>query len=119
MATDEFLKQYEKLPKAEQEKADLSALAKRLEDDIKRREPYCVILEGCVLGEFKSPECRPPMCPFQDRAACRYLTSCLFKSMKDDYAKAMGVTREEQAKAPKKDEPAAAKAEKKKGFWGF
>ena len=54
-------------------------------------EPYCAVLEDCIVTEFQNTEvCRPPTCPFHDVVACRYLTACLTEQLQTEFAIAMG-----------------------------
>lgn len=68
---------------------DLQGFAKNLTSYLEMQEPYCAILDDCVAMEFAGSDCRPKSCPFKDPTACRYLTSCLKKSLQDDYAEAL------------------------------
>jgi hypothetical protein len=63
-------------------------------DRISKAEPYCAILDTCVLTEFKEEACRPKTCPFENEAACRYLTTCLDPSWQQEYAEALGFSLE-------------------------
>jgi hypothetical protein len=54
------------------------------------KEPYCAILESCIVQDMKDEECRPKQCPFRNEIACRYLTSCNDPSIMVEYAEALG-----------------------------
>lgn len=82
--------------------ADLAGL-------LTQEEPYCLLIEKCVVDQFVDDKCRPAQCPLGDKAGCRYLTSCLFASMQEDYRKALGLT---------KNTTTMPEAPKKKS-WGF
>ena len=77
---------------------DWSSLQKQAQVLLGEQEPYCLILDDCILSNFVNETCRPAACPFQDKAACRYLTSCLFKSFQEDYATALGIKLEQPSK---------------------
>jgi hypothetical protein len=71
------------------------AASANLEKDIlsklSEQEPYCGIIETCVLNDMKEEACRPNLCPFVNDSACRYLSSCTHPSMIQDYAEALGL----------------------------
>ena len=58
---------------------------------VEKSEPYCLVVESCIQQDFVSEECRPPTCPFQEDAACRYLSACFEPEIHLDYAKALQV----------------------------
>jgi hypothetical protein len=63
-------------------------------------EPYCAVLEDCIVTEFQNTEvCRPPTCPFHDVVACRYLTACLTEQLQTEFAIAMGFLDDGSGKA--------------------
>lgn len=74
-----------------------------LEQDIlnlvTKKEPYCGLMDQCVLNNFKDKECRPNTCPFQNDVACRYLTSCLDPDVQSEYAEALALMGTEQVAA--------------------
>ena len=49
----------------------LDHIESRLMDDVRKTEPYCGLIESCILTNFEGEECRPPKCPFENEAACR------------------------------------------------
>lgn len=61
-------------------------------DAVHGREPFCALVEKCVIEDYMPPECRPLSCPFHDRMACRYVTACLTETMQQAYADALNVT---------------------------
>lgn len=78
---------------------------------LRAEEPYCGVLEECIISEFSaSPDCRPAGCPFQDTIACRYVTTCLSENMQNDYAKAMGIDDYIVNKRKEKEETKAGQA---------
>ena len=54
-------------------------------------EPYCGIIENCIVSNFEEDECRPQMCPFVNDAACTYVTSCFDGPVQDEYGLALGL----------------------------
>jgi hypothetical protein len=71
--------------------ADIDAFQEAQNSNMAKSEPYCAVLEDCVVTEFQNAElCRPPVCPFQNDVACRYLTACLTEQLQTEYAIAMG-----------------------------
>ncbi|KAL7457070.1 hypothetical protein ACHAWC_009983 [Mediolabrus comicus] len=69
----------------------LDEIEKKLLDDVKSKEPYCSILESCILNDYEAEECRPEKCPFQNKAACTYLESCFDASVQTEYGIALGL----------------------------
>lgn len=94
--TDELIK-LKTAVKAEQTMAELEA---ELKDMISAAEPYCVLVESCIVEGFTQEECKPATCPFQEEVACRYLSSCFDNSIQQDYSKALGLGLTEES--PKK-----------------
>jgi hypothetical protein len=111
--TEDYITHFESLPIDEQQKQqnDVRSIQKGLDKFVSAAEPFCVVLEQCILSSSPAPECRPQTCPFQDKTACRYLTSCLYESIQNDYAKAMGLLEKATEKPNEK--------KKKKGFFGM
>ena len=84
----------------------------RLLDNVAKREPYCGLIEMCVLTNFEgtgtdgmtaveggpssssSSSCRPPKCPFANEAACAYVECCLDPHVQDKYGVALGLIEE-------------------------
>ena len=56
---------------------------------IENAEPYCAVVEDCILSDFAGEHCRPSTCPFKDSVACRYMTTCLTPQLQEEYAIAM------------------------------
>jgi hypothetical protein len=54
-------------------------------------EPYCGIIETCIISDMADEACRPKACPFANESGCRYLSSCTKPSLIQDYADAMGL----------------------------
>lgn len=94
-------------------------LEQQILDWIGKAEPYCSLLDQCIVQDFQSPECQPDKCPFQNPIACHYLTSCLDPSLQQEYADALGYTLNEDKpssnEAPKQE--SGSKQKKKK--WGL
>jgi hypothetical protein len=68
---------------------------------VDQREPYCGILDDCLLKNFEPAKCRPPTCPFHDPAACRYLTACLTEPIQTEYALALDLIQEGEKFPPR------------------
>jgi hypothetical protein len=85
--TEEFLAEY---PGVVADKSNQD-LVSRLSDRLEEQEPYCMLVDACVINGFVHAKCRPSGCPFSDPTACRFLTSCFYESMQKQYAKALGV----------------------------
>ena len=72
---------------------DLEGFAADLQSYLNDTEPYCAILDDCAASDFNSSaSCRPATCPFRDATVCRYVTSCLRKSLQAEYAEALGLS---------------------------
>ena len=69
----------------------------QLQANIAQQEPFCSIVEDCVVTNFVGATCRPPSCPFEDSTACRYLTACLTDELQLEYAVAMKLDTTPQA----------------------
>lgn len=93
----------------------LPDLEQQILDRVAQAEPYCVLLDACIVSNFTGTECQPQTCPFQNPAACAYLTSCLDPTLQEEYADALGLslTAEPEASSTKSEE----RGKKKK--WGF
>lgn len=70
----------------------IAAYSTYLAEALPESEPYCMIIEECIIGNFATEECRPNHCPFKDPAACRYLSSCLSPDIQAEYAKVLNVS---------------------------
>ena len=46
------------------------------EDLFPAEEPYCHLLDQCLLGGFKDPQCFPKSCPFNNDYGCLYIAQC-------------------------------------------
>jgi len=90
VATEDYLR--EEQSKALAGQIDWTKLKAGLQAELERQEPYCLVLEDCVLTQFAADQCRPKTCPFKDPAACRYMTSCFSESLQRDYANALGIS---------------------------
>jgi hypothetical protein len=94
-------------------------------DRIGQDEPYCVLLDQCIVSNFVDPTCQPRQCPFpNNQAACQYLTSCLNPSLQKEYERALRKTATNTTTATRTTD-AEPKSEtkqnptKKKKTWGF
>ena len=91
----------------------LDEIEGRLLDDVAKREPYCGLIEMCLLTNFEgtgtdgmtaveggpsssssSSSCRPPKCPFANEAACAYVECCLDPNVQDEYGVVLGLIEE-------------------------
>lgn len=73
-------------------------------DGIAKKEPYCAILDECIVNDMKDQRCRPKKCPFNNELACRMLNSCEETTTIKEYADALELDFETlvtQAKATK------------------
>lgn len=86
-------------------------------DEVAKAEPYCAIVDNCVVTEYEDEKCRPKTCPFTNDVACKYLTSCLNEGLQQEYAEALGVTLENEWNGATDD--TAPETEKAKKGWGF
>ena len=66
-------------------------IEQRLMDDVQSQEPYCSIFEDCIRSNFESEECRPEKCPYENKAACTYMETCLDPNIQDEYGIALGL----------------------------
>lgn len=69
----------------------LDHIESRLMDDVRKTEPYCGLIESCILTNFEGEECRPPKCPSENEAACRYVESCFDPNVQNEYGLALGL----------------------------
>ena len=81
---------------------------------MKSKEPYCALLESCILSDYEADECRPARCPFENVAACSYLESCFDPSVQTEYGIALGLLAEcdklsEKIWVEKKEQDSATK----------
>jgi hypothetical protein len=91
----------------------LDEIEGRLLDDVAKHEPYCGLIEMCVLTNFEgtgtdgmtvveggasssssSSSCCPPKCPFANEAACAYVECCLDQNVQEEYGVALGLIEE-------------------------
>ena len=69
----------------------LEEIEARLMDDVKTQEPYCGLIEICMVSDFEGEECQPEKCPFENGAACDYLESCFDPKIQNEYGVALGL----------------------------
>jgi len=70
----------------------LPDLEQRIIARVGEAEPYCELLDTCIVSDFAEPECRPERCPFRNPVACQYLSSCLDPALQQEYAEALGLS---------------------------
>lgn len=69
----------------------MDEIEQHLVDVINATEPYCALVEACILSNYESEACRPTNCPFKNEAACNYVQSCFAADIQDEYALALGL----------------------------
>jgi len=69
----------------------LEEIETRLMDDVREQEPYCGLIEICMVSDFEGEECRPAKCPFENGAACDYVESCFDPKIQNEYGVALGL----------------------------
>lgn len=102
----------------------LDEIEKTLLDSVESKEPYCSLLEDCILSDFEAEECRPSQCPFENKAACTYLESCFDPSVQTEYGIALGLLSEgeklsEKIWDEKKEKATAEGGTKSSGVQGW
>lgn len=103
----------------------VAAYTNYLNEALPASEPYCLLVEECVLSDYAKEECRPQQCPFRDPAACRYLSACLAPELQAEYAKALKLSPVDSESATATTEKTDATSSsssgstKKKGGWGM
>lgn len=65
------------------------AFQTQLRQDLAIKEPFCAVMDDCVVANFTDKKCQPKTCPFVDRTVCRYLTGCLTDQLQYEYAAAL------------------------------
>ena len=92
----------EELLAANLSEKELQAASEKMEtlimDEVAKREPYCGILDQCIISNMKDPKCRPKKCPFNNELACRMLNSCTDDSLVKEYADALNLDIEKLVK---------------------
>eukprot|EP00977_Amphora_coffeiformis_P000576 scaffold132_cov170-Amphora_coffeaeformis.AAC.55 len=101
----------------------VAAYTNYLNEALPASEPYCMIVEECILSDYAMEECRPARCPFQDPAACRYISACLAPELQAEYAAALNLSTDQSTLAmdtsEKADAASSSGSSKKKGGWGM
>lgn len=92
----------EQLLAANLSEKELQAASENMEalimEEIKKKEPYCAILDECIVNNMKDAKCRPKTCPFKNELACRMLNSCEDASIVKEYAEALNLDIEKLVK---------------------
>lgn len=91
--TNAYIAELNKIPE-EDPFPTLDEIESQLMDNVRRHEPYCPLVESCMLTNFESAECRPEKCPFENKAACHYLETCLDSNIQNEYGFALGLLNE-------------------------
>lgn len=89
-ATNAYLEELGAIPESDPFPS-MAEIEARLLSDVNEVEPYCGLVESCILGNFEDEGCRPAMCPFRNEAACHYLMSCMDPNVQDEYGVALGL----------------------------
>lgn len=55
----------------------------------KDSEAYCGLLPKCVSADMEPDACRPKVCPFEDKRGCVVTSTCLDKSVVEQYKQAL------------------------------
>ena len=69
----------------------ITAYTNYLNEALPESEPYCLLVEDCILTDYAKEECRPKQCPFKDPVACRYVSACLSPELQAEYATALNL----------------------------
>ncbi|KAL3815784.1 hypothetical protein ACHAXA_001678 [Cyclostephanos tholiformis] len=97
--TNDYIKELSAIPESDPFPT-LDEIESHLLDEVGKREPYCGLIETCVLTDFVGTNatggigCRPPKCPFVNDAACSYVECCLDPNVQDEYGIALGLIEE-------------------------
>lgn len=100
----------------------VTAYTNYLQEAVPESEPYCMIVEECILSDYEKEECRPQQCPFQDPAACRYVSACLSPEIQTEYEAALklaggsGTTETSSSSSTNAGDSTPSKT---KGGWGL
>ena len=95
----------------------MTAFTAHLNEVIPESEPYCLLVEDCILSDYAKEECRPKQCPFRDPAACRYVSACLSPEMQSEYATALNLTESLVGGGTAAEPPTSSS--KPTGAWGI
>ena len=72
----------------------MEEIEQHLVGTINATEPYCALIEACILTDYESEDCRPKTCPFKNQAACSYVQNCFRTDIQTEYALALGLISE-------------------------
>jgi hypothetical protein len=99
----------------------MTTLEQDVVDRLTKEEPYCAILEECILSGMVGEKCGPSTCPFTNPMACSYMTACLDPELSVEYAIALGLSLENAVDLglSLEESAAAAAAGSKKSGWGI
>eukprot|EP00934_Nitzschia_sp_Nitz4_P007395 Nitzschia sp. Nitz4//scaffold428_size8251//3292//4749//NITZ4_009133-RA/size8251-processed-gene-0.41-mRNA-1//-1//CDS//3329551635//7385//frame0 len=89
VVVDEWLATQEEGPLSSQ---DELSLEQNLSTRLRELEPFCAMVDECMMQDFATEACRPVTCPFYHETACRYTAACLDPTLQEDFAKALGLS---------------------------
>ena len=61
----------------------------QLRDLVKGNEPFCSMFDECYKNDFTEEKCRPSNCPYNNKGACAYVSSCLSEDILKEYKDAL------------------------------
>lgn len=88
-AADQLVNEFSASGMTVEQMLELPDLEQQIMDGVGKAEPYCGILEQCILSDFEGSECRPDHCPFQNQVACQYINACLDPYLQKEYEEAL------------------------------
>lgn len=108
----------------------VNAFTTFLNQSLPESEPYCLLVEDCILSDYAKEECRPAECPFKDPAACRYISACLAPDLQIEYASALNLSAGDGTSTATADSTSSSSSDtadsttttsssKPKGGWGL
>mmetsp|Transcript_27417 Transcript_27417/g.42021 ORF Transcript_27417/g.42021 Transcript_27417/m.42021 type:complete len:505 (+) Transcript_27417:180-1694(+) len=126
--TTEYLDSISTLPDSEY--PSFTTMEAKLTALVAKTEPYCANFNKCYANNFKKTEegfdCRPTDCPFNNKAACAYVSGCLSSHIHDEYKDALDkLDSANSTSAAEPDSASAASATPPKektssgGSWGM
>jgi thiol-disulfide isomerase/thioredoxin len=96
--TTKYVEELAKIPE-EDPFPTMEEIEQHLVDRIHATEPYCSLVEACIVTDYESPKCRPEKCPFENKAACDYIQNCFGVEIQNEYGSALGILAEGESVA--------------------